>query len=112
MNIADTQFRKSDRVELLADLGPLKAGASGVVVEVYEPGGMPADAEYVRASEWPTDSEFAVAVAFPTLRLTLPPEGLGWVCDGLDTSDLHPGDVIPIRATEVKVTGNIEAEGY
>jgi len=112
MNEAAVEFREHDRVELLVDLGPLKAGTSGIVVEVYEGEGLPEDAEYLRESEWPTDSEFAVAVAFPALRLVLPPEGLGWVCDDLDVSSLHAGDVVPIRASEVKVTGNIMDEGY
>lgn len=107
MTEAPIEFREGDRVELLEELGPLKAGDFGYVVEVYKPEEKPEDAEYLRDSEWPTDSEFAVAVAFPGLRLVLPPEGVGWVCDDLDVSNLHAGDVIPIRASEVKVAGNL-----
>lgn len=109
MNEATVEFCEGDRVELINDLGPLKAGDFGYVVEVYKPEGVPADAEYLRESEWPTDSEFAVAVAFPSLRLVLPPEGLGWVVDDLDVSNMHAGDVVPIRASEVRVTGNLLA---
>lgn len=107
MSAPITEFREGDRVELVHELGPLPAGTFGYVVEVYGPEARPADAEYLRESEWPTDSEFAVAVAFPQLRLVLPPEGAGWVCDDLDVSNLHAGDVVPIRASEVKVTGNL-----
>ena len=64
MNEAGIEFREGDRVELIEEMGPLPAGTFGYVVEVYGPEEKPADAEYLRDSEWPTDSEFAVAVAF------------------------------------------------
>lgn len=104
-----TVFRKGDRVELLEELGPLKAGTPGLVVEVYETDGVPTPVTdpTTRLLEWPLESEFPIAVAFPTLRLVLPPEGVGWVCDDLDQSGFHAGDVVPMRASEVKVTGNL-----
>lgn len=88
-------YRKGDRVELTSDnFGPLKRGSAGIIVEVYR--------DY---------TDYPVAVAWPSLRKDSPPDNGKLLVEGLDSFNLHEGDVVPMHASEIRVTGNIFSEG-
>lgn len=88
-------FRKGDQVELVRDdFGPLKRGSKGIVVEVSE-----------RYSYYP------VTVVWPGLRHTDAPTEGPFLPEGIDLDSLHEGDVVPMRAEELRATGKNYLEG-
>ncbi|GAB3535828.1 hypothetical protein GCM10027403_14600 [Arthrobacter tecti] len=95
----DVLLRRGDRVETLTDMGRLKAGSPGIVVEVYDA------LQPKRTAENAT--EFEVGVAFPTLSQDRPADAFPFIVKGLETRSLQAGDVVPMKAAELKVTGNI-----
>lgn len=104
----DGVFRPGDRVEFKGidgeagtDLGHLQPGDSGIVVEVYPEG--QGDISHL---------PFPVAVAWPTLRRFMPEDSGPQIMEGLEAHNLHEGDVVPMMASELKVTGNVYAEGH
>lgn len=104
----DGVFHRGDRVEFKGahgspntGLGHLRVGDSGIVVEVYS------DSQ----NEMSVDL-FPVAVAWPSLRRFMPEDAGPQIMDGLDAHNLHEGDVVPMLSEELKVTGNVFAEGH
>ena len=107
MTLIDGVFQRGDRVEFKgyegsADpLGSLKPGDSGIVVEVYP------DMQTGMSSQL-----FPVAVAWPGMRKFMPEDHGPKIVEGLDAFNLHEGDVVPMMSDELKVTGNVFAEGH
>lgn len=104
----DGVFHQGDRVEFKgargnpdAGLGHLQPGDSGIVVEVYP-----------HSQDEMSNIPFSVAVAWPTLRRLMPEDSGPQIMEGLDASNLHEGDVVPMLANELKVTGNVYTEGH
>lgn len=99
-----TSLKKGDRVEYVGanDLGFLKPGASGLVVELYP---------QAQIEIWGEDA-LTAAVAWPSLREHMPKDAAPIVIEGLDMASFHEGDVVPMMDRELKVTGNVYDEGY
>lgn len=107
-----TELRVGDRVELNvgADMGPfLQPGAPGIINELYP---------VLRATApgMPTlhDSrnDFVASAVFYGLQRHRPEHYGPQIIDGLDTSINMPvSEAVPVRASEVTVTGNILLEG-
>jgi hypothetical protein len=100
--VALTTLHQGDRVRLKHDIGLLKAGAVGIVIDSY--GAMPA---FTTGEGALMDMEPHYAAVFPSLRLNHPPENGPWTPDGLDHEGLNEGDVLPISVSEVEYLDNI-----
>ena len=97
-------FMIGDRVRLRRDVGLLKAGAVGLVVEEYEE--LPARHH---SPEVATQGALDVAVVWPSLRHDHTPENGAWHPKGIDGSNLLEGDVVPMSSGELDFVDNLLA---
>lgn len=99
-------FRIGDRVRMRSDMGPLKAGSVGLVVEEYEPLG-----PRVLSAEKAAEGDFEVVVVWPSLRHDEPAEAGPWLPDGLDVSNMHEGDAVAMRSRQLDFVDNLLVGG-
>lgn len=107
-----TTLQPGDRVEILpgTDFGPfLLPGAAGIVHHLYPER---EEAEPGMPTLHDSRNDFVAGVVFYGLQRHRPKDYGPQVVAGLDTSENMPiSECVPVRGSEVKVTGNIMLEG-